>query len=376
MPIDYTKFASDDADAAERAKLFLEADPLRSIPRSLLSSAEIHDYARLTGMLFPFYEDALKSASYEAHIGGKVIWWDEERVRHEVELNRGAPLVLARNSITFVEVEPTFRLPNYIAIRFNLRISHVHRGLLLGTGPLVDPGFSGKLLIPLHNLTASEYEIDTQDALIWIEFTKTSFGFEPEESEASNVRHFKAFPERKKHMRPDEYLFRASGGEPIQSSIPAAIADANKLSHAASTSASMATKSAKAAETTVTEIRNRLTRIGILGLVALVIALATLYFQMHGLIQSSISLSGSFGPSLAAVAGETKSNSEKLSLLEKQLEGMTSQLNGVIINIRSAGTIWTPEEFQRIDSQLRLLRSDVDDLRRRAVEIQPPDIPQ
>ena len=50
----------------------------------------------------------------------------------------------------------------------------MHRGLLLGTGPLVDPGFHGRLLIPLHNLTSDEYTIRGDEGLIWMEFTKTS----------------------------------------------------------------------------------------------------------------------------------------------------------------------------------------------------------
>jgi hypothetical protein len=45
---------------------------------------------------------------------------------------------------------------------------------LLGTGPLVDPGFHGKLLVPLHNLTSDEYTIRGDEGLIWMEFTKTS----------------------------------------------------------------------------------------------------------------------------------------------------------------------------------------------------------
>ncbi len=70
MPLEFLNFATDDTDARRRAWRFAKEDPLPSIPRALLSSAEIHDYARITGMLFPFYQDALKFASYEAHIGG------------------------------------------------------------------------------------------------------------------------------------------------------------------------------------------------------------------------------------------------------------------------------------------------------------------
>ena len=71
----------------------------------------------------------------------------------KVELNLKEKLDgfdLAPNSIAFVALEPCFRIPEYMALRFNLKIKHIYKGLLLGTGPLVDPGFSGKLFIPLH----------------------------------------------------------------------------------------------------------------------------------------------------------------------------------------------------------------------------------
>ena len=83
-------------------------------------------------------------------------------------------VVIAANSIVFVECDLDFRLPDFLALRFNLHIRHVHRGLLLGTGPLVDPGYWGKLCIPLHNLTDEDYLIPRTEGLIWIEFTKTS----------------------------------------------------------------------------------------------------------------------------------------------------------------------------------------------------------
>jgi prefoldin subunit 5 len=46
--------------------------------------------------------------------------------------------------------------------------------LLLGTGPIVDPGFNGKLFIPLHNLTSNRYVIKKNAQLISVEFTKLS----------------------------------------------------------------------------------------------------------------------------------------------------------------------------------------------------------
>ncbi len=138
MPVKHDLPESDE-DAKERALEFKKRDPFPLIPKALLSSAEIEAYARVTGMLSPFYPKSLKSASYEAHIGGRFILWDENGKKTDKLVGRNEIITLPANSISFIEVEPNFRLPDYMAIRFNLMITHVHRGILLGTGPLVDP---------------------------------------------------------------------------------------------------------------------------------------------------------------------------------------------------------------------------------------------
>lgn len=160
-------------------------DPLKEIAPSLLSADHIIAYVKETGLIAPFNADTgkgsrLKKASYEARLGKDAYYFevvgtsprksgvDPKLVQRNSENN----LVLPPNSIVFVECDLEFRLPPFIALRFNLSISHVHRGLLLGTGPLVDPGFWGKLCIPIHNLTDEPYEIEDNDGLIYIEFTK------------------------------------------------------------------------------------------------------------------------------------------------------------------------------------------------------------
>ena len=214
----------------ERAKKFEEHDPFPSIAPALLSSAEISDYIRVTGMLEPFDENCLKSASYEAFVGGEFTLWDEHGKKTSVILKKGDPCKLPPNSISFVQVEPVFRLPNYIALRFNLRITLVHRGLLLGTGPLVDPGFHGKLWVPLHNLTNEDYDLDTTKALIWIEFTKTSLASNKTilKDDDERVGKFKGFDPKKRHLTPADYLYKANLGNPIRSSIPDAMAKMKK----------------------------------------------------------------------------------------------------------------------------------------------------
>ena len=244
MPVNYD-WPMNDEDAKERALEFKERDPFPSIPKALLSSAEIEDYARVTGMLYPFHPENLNAASYEAHVGGRFIRWDESGEKIDKIVGRDEIIVLPANSISFIQIEAKFRLPNYMAIRFNLRITHVHRGILLGTGPLVDPGFEGRILIPLHNFTASHYPINTRNALIWIEFTKTTFGIVPEEEYAQERRNFREFPKEKMWLTPDDYLFKASGTQPIRSSIPDLILKAETSAEDAANSADDAAKSAR-----------------------------------------------------------------------------------------------------------------------------------
>lgn len=150
------------------------------VPNTLLSAKDIEKVVKATGTIAPFYKGGgdssrLKKASYEGRIGTKAYIYRDKNIPYQVfDSDRDEGLLVPNNSIVFVECDLDFRIPDFIALRFNLQIQHVHRGLLLGTGPLVDPGFWGKLCIPLHNLTNEDYFIPKDQGLIWVEFTKTS----------------------------------------------------------------------------------------------------------------------------------------------------------------------------------------------------------
>lgn len=215
----------------QRAEWWEYADPFQDLPPSLLTAEQIKNYARVTGVLYPFDERYLKGATYEVGISKNAYYWDQKKKKIilSVSENGAKGITLEANSITFVETDVEFRLPQYLAIRFNLHIKLVHRGLLLGTGPIVDPGFRGRLLIPLHNLTSTPYTIAEGEKIIWIEFTKTLFrrtsselGYRPEKED------FRVFPKEKRWLEPDKYFQKANAGNPIMSSISGFIGKTNK----------------------------------------------------------------------------------------------------------------------------------------------------
>ena len=236
----------DDDVAKAKYEQFNYKDPYPEIEPALLNSADIQNYCNATGMLSPFNHKKVKSASYSACINGICWYWEEDGTKKEADLTKEGKFTLKPNSIAYVQIEPLIRLPHYIAIRFNLKITHVYRGLLLGTGPLVDPGFEGHIFIPLHNMTANSYTFNAGEDLIWIEFTKISklpgqlTPTQEEINELNSKRIEKAvpFPENKKNRGLDYYIQKAlasNQSESILSSIPVAVQQSKNIASEAMT---------------------------------------------------------------------------------------------------------------------------------------------
>jgi len=306
-------------DAINNYNDFKSIDPFPRIPGTLLNSADIRSYVNRIGLIYPFHEKDLKSASYAARIAGKCKFWDEELKRFvEKDLkSSGDKIILKPNSIAFVGIEPTFRLPDYIALRFNLKITHVYRGLLLGTGPLIDPGFVGKISIPLHNLTSNEYIFSFNESLIWIEFTKTSprpdvpkISDQLEEAyELQRCKEFIPFPSDKTLKDLDYYLNRALEGtrhEAVVSSVPSAVGEAMKHARDAQHSLKI------------------IKRWAIGGAIALI---TTIFFGMGTIIYGSYSIQKDyFSEAISQVNILKSSLAENISTTNEQLNSIESEI--------------------------------------------------
>jgi len=161
--------------AEEKYADFSKIDPFPNILPSLLNSKDIVKYILTTGMIDPFTPNNLRGATYTCEFSGEYIFWDEERIKHKHKLSTNERLIIKPNSIVFLGIKQMFNIPEYMVLRFNLRVRNAYKGLLLGTGPIIDPGYTGNLFIPLHNLTSNKYYIKSNAALIDVEFTKLSF---------------------------------------------------------------------------------------------------------------------------------------------------------------------------------------------------------
>jgi deoxycytidine triphosphate deaminase len=170
-------------------------DPDNSTAGGLLLSDRIEFYCRKVNLIYPYHRDFLRPASYTLHAGREYLVTDRAgEVSHGI-LQEGGKVKIPPSGLIYIRFFEQVNIPHYLIARFNLRVTQVYRGLLLGTGPQVDPGFKGLLGCPIHNFTDSEKIIEFFDDLITIDFEKTT----PFPDSAIKARHgidpFKAYKE-------------------------------------------------------------------------------------------------------------------------------------------------------------------------------------
>ena len=178
--------------------------------QGMLTAEQIVMYdQQVGGMIRPFERRLLKPASYELTLGPWCMVEGKERLLSE----RHPHLIVPKNSIVFVSMNQVLCLPHYVVGRFDLAIDLIYQGLLLGTGPQVDPGFQGALGCPLHNISNDDIELRYNAAFAKIDFVKTA----PREPAVKRQLHeIKTEDELARWLRddagPDIRLFK--GGQP------------------------------------------------------------------------------------------------------------------------------------------------------------------
>ncbi len=281
---------------------YYSIDPFADeVAPSLLNSADILRYADLGCLVHPFNPDPelLNPATYTLKFLGTLYSWEQEGdtlCPSRTPIIENDPVRLKANSISYLETEEVFRLPQYIAARFNLHIRHVHRGILLGTGPIVDPGFVGPLLVPLHNLTSNNYDVIGGDKLLWVEFTKlTSHKYWVRSEEKLDDRPpngLVAFPPEKRNLAAHQYFAKAGIGIPgVVSAFKGELASSRRNAQAAS-------EAAEDASTTV----KRLTAVGGLGIA---VAIGALIFSAYELFQNNSEMASSVHDRLDRIERQT-----------------------------------------------------------------------
>jgi len=157
---------------------------------------------------------------------------------------------------------------------------------LLGTGPLVDPDYWGKLCIPLHNLTNLDYTIPRDEGLIWVEFTKTTS--DPKKGRAASPQ----FWDIKRFITKAAQPFDSSKKPiAIRSSIPLIALKARSDSEQAAAKAVLASRSAINAQRSATKSQDALEQTRLyswVGTVLIVLTVIGLWIAFYATMRTDI----------------------------------------------------------------------------------------
>lgn len=127
--------------------------------RSAISNREI--------VLDPFSPDRLEPASYDARIGE---WAFSSSLREKIRLSEKGILVIEPGEFAVVETRERITLSNRIAGQLGLRSEYAQQGLLMLSGPQIDPTFEGILKVRLVNLAPKKIALTYEAPFLTIQF--------------------------------------------------------------------------------------------------------------------------------------------------------------------------------------------------------------
>jgi len=115
----------------------------------------------------PFEERLVQPASYDFRVGRQGATTSKKVI---TDIEKEGYLLLEPGDFTVITVFERVKLsPQHVA-RFGLRSKYAREGLIATTGPQIDPGFEGRLILGLTNLTPKQIILAFKEELVTLEF--------------------------------------------------------------------------------------------------------------------------------------------------------------------------------------------------------------
>ena len=113
----------------------------------------------------------VQPASYDLRVGPHV--YTPEELDHPIDLSRnGGVHRIPPYGLAVLQTYETFTMPKDWVGRFGLKSKFTRRGLIASTGPQIDPGWSGKLIVSLWNHTPRSQIFSFKEKFLTVEFHK------------------------------------------------------------------------------------------------------------------------------------------------------------------------------------------------------------
>jgi deoxycytidine triphosphate deaminase len=125
-------------------------------------------------LIHPFDSENLRGSSYDLTIGEEYyIGQDFNGTKLSTEkLEQAQVFWIPPHAVCFILSAEILSLPKDISAKVSLRMAYIYAGLVLTSQPPFDPGYSGRAIVMLHNLSSESISMRRGERLATIEFVK------------------------------------------------------------------------------------------------------------------------------------------------------------------------------------------------------------
>lgn len=117
----------------------------------------------------PFDDGQVQAATYDFRVGNQGATTSTKKL---IDIKKEGYISLAPGDFAVVTVYEKIELGAQYAARFGLRSKYARKGLIATTGPQIDPGYRGRLIIGVTNLTPKPVSLPYKDDFVSVEFHK------------------------------------------------------------------------------------------------------------------------------------------------------------------------------------------------------------
>lgn len=123
-------------------------------------------------LLSPMIIENVRGGSYDLTVGDEIYLGKDGKnsVLETIKLKPKQSFEIAAHEICFILTEEQIQLSNDIAAKISLRMTHIYRGLILTSQPPFDPGYTGKAIVMVHNLSSQSIHLKRGERIASIEF--------------------------------------------------------------------------------------------------------------------------------------------------------------------------------------------------------------
>ncbi len=122
-------------------------------------------------VLDPFDASKVEPASYDARVGR---WAFSSSSRERADLAARGVLIVEPGEFAVLECRERVELDNRTVAQLGLRSEYARRGLLMLSGPQIDPGFVGVLVVRLINLAPKPIALPFEAPFLTLQFFRLS----------------------------------------------------------------------------------------------------------------------------------------------------------------------------------------------------------